>query len=109
MVRWCGQDKIIWCKRTAQKRRLQGYLKSLRKRHFASKIYNMQNNSKPDDGVINKISKKNHEKQIAGAVNKLFYGQDRKQHVTELLVGKCKVERAIQHLYLLELLCDINE
>ena len=74
-----------------------------------SKKYNMQNNSKPDDGVINKINKKNHGKWIVGVVNKLFYGQDREQHVTELLVGKYKVERAIQHLYLLELSCDINE
>ena len=69
----------------------------------------MQNNSKPDDGVINKINKKNHEKWIVGFVNKLFYGQDREQHVAELLVGKHKVERAIQRLYLLELSCDINE
>ena len=69
----------------------------------------MQNNSKLDDGVINKINKKNHEKWIVGVVNKLFYGQGREQHVAELLVGKYKVERAIQHVYLLELSCDINE
>ena len=68
----------------------------------------MQNNSKPDDGVIKKINKKNHGKWIAGVVNKLFYGQDR-EHVAEMLVGKYKVERAIQHLYLSELSCDINE
>ena len=40
----------------------------------------MQNNSKSDDGVINKINKKNNEKWIVGFVNKLFYGQDREQH-----------------------------
>ena len=74
-----------------------------------SKKYNMQNNSKPDDGVMNKINKKNRGKWIVEVVKKLFYGQDREQHVAELLVGKYKVERAIQHLYLLQLSCDINE
>ena len=74
-----------------------------------SKKYNMQNNSKPDDGVMNKINKKNRGKWIVEVVKKLFYGQDREQHVAELLVGKYKVERAIQHVYLLELSCEINE
>ena len=69
----------------------------------------MQNNPKPDDGVMNKINKKNRGKWIVEVVKKLFYGQDREQHVAELLVGKYKVERAIQHVYLLQLSCEINE
>ena len=81
----------------------------LQKKAFCEKKYSMQKNSKPDDGVINKINKKNNEKWIVGVANKLFYGKNREQHVAELLVGKYKVERAIQHLYLLELSCDINK
>ena len=92
IVRRCGKDKIMWYKGTAQKRRSQGYLKSLRKRHFASKKYNMQNNSKSDDGVINKINKKNNEKWIVGFVSKLFYGQDREQHALSCQLENIKLK-----------------
>ena len=46
---------------------------------------------------------------MIGLVIKLFHGQDGEQRVVELPVGKDKLERAIQHLYLLELSYDSDE
>ena len=41
-------------------------------------------------------------------VKKLFQGNDDKIRALELWAGKDKLERSIQHLFLLELSCDIN-
>ena len=68
----------------------------------------MYKNIKPDDVVLIKGGNKNHGKWNMGIVTKLFQENDDEIRAVKLQAGKNKLDRAIQHLFPLELSCNIN-
>ena len=81
------------------------YLKSLRERHnMEHKTEEM--NVKLGDVVLIQDAERNREKWNMGIVFKLFQGRDGVVRAVGLRGGKAFLERAVQHLFPLELYCD---
>jgi len=81
------------------------YLKSLRKRHnMEHKTKEM--NVKLGDVVLIQDAERNRGKWNMGIVAKLFQGRDGVVRAVGLRAGKSFLERALQHLFPLELSCD---
>ena len=102
------QKYIISCKEAVWKRWSQEYLKSLREKHDMRRKSQMHKSIKLGDVVLIKGDNKNRGKWNIGIVTKLFKGKDDEIRAVELRAGRDKLERAIQHLYPLELSCDVN-
>ena len=87
------------------KRWIREYLTALRERHNL----NARGKSRPlevRDDVIIRSEEKNRGKWPLGIVEELFEGRDGVVRAVKLRAGKTLLERAIQHLYPLELKCD---
>ena len=90
---------VLWGRWTGE------YLKSLRERH------NLKHKTKemtvqPGDVVLIQGSERNRGKWNIGIVVKLINGRDGMVRAIRLRAGKSYLERAIQHLYPMELSCD---
>ena len=90
---------LLWGRWTSE------YLKGLRERH------NMKHNTKQlslqiGDVTIIKSDERNRNKWKLGIVEELIAGRDGVVRVAKLRAGKSHLERAVQHLYPLELSCD---
>ena len=90
---------VLWSRWTGE------YLKSLRERH------NLKHKTKemtvqPGDVVLIPGAEQNRGKWNIGIVVKLIKGRDGVVHAIRLRAGRPYLERAIQHLYLMELSCD---
>ena len=93
------------CKDVLWRRWSSEYLKALRERH------NLKHNTKqttpqPGDVVLIKSEDRNRGKWKIGIVDELIRGRDGVTRGARLRAGKSYLERAIQHLYPLELSCD---
>ena len=64
---------------------------------------------KAGDVVLNKSDEKNLGKWKMGIVKQIIPGRDRNLRAVKLKTGNGEVERTIQHLYPLELACDMEE
>ena len=101
------QRYINRCKKAAWRRWNNDYLKALRERHnMKCKTSSMQ--IKEGDVMLIKSSEKNRGRWKIGIVNDLYYGKDKVVRAARLRAGKSYLERPIQHLYPLELTCDIT-
>ena len=93
------------CKEVLWNRWSGEYLKSLRERHnMEHKTKEM--NVKLGDVVLIQDAERNREKWNMGMVVKLFQGRDGVVRAVGLRGGKAFLERAVQHLFPLELFCD---
>ena len=81
------------------------YLKSLRERHNV-KHKSKQMNLKLGDVVLIPDAERNRGKWNMGIAVKLFQGRDGVVRAVRLRAGKSYLERAVQHLFPLELSCD---
>ena len=100
------QRYIKRCKDAAWRRWEREYLRSLRERH------NMKNNTRDmkiavGDVVLIKGDEKHRGKWNIGIVEELYEGKDKVIRAVRLRSRKTAIERPIQHLYPLELHCDI--
>ena len=93
------------CKNAAWSRWSKEYVTELRERH---NLKNKVKNSSPDVGevVMIKGDHKSRGKWTIGVVTKTYVGKDGIVRAVELRTSRCILERAIQHLYPLELFCD---
>ena len=96
---------LLKCKGAMWRRWSQEYLRSLRERHRAQAG---TGGDKPSvsDVVIIKSEDKNRGKWPLAIVEDLIVGNDGVVRGARLCTGKSYVERAVQHLYPLELSCD---
>lgn len=96
---------LLKCKEAMWRRWSQEYLRSLRERHGAQAG---TGGDKPSVGdvVIFKSGERNRGKWPLGIVENLIVGNDGVVRGARLRAGKSHVERAVQHLYPLELSCD---
>ena len=97
---------IQQCKETLWKRWSSEYLKSLCERH------NMKHGGKDSTLEIGEVvvingEDKNHGRWKIGIVEQLIKGQDKVVRGAKVRVGQRVLEKAIQHLYPLELSCDV--
>ena len=93
------------CKEVLWNRWSGEYLKSLRERHnMEHKTKEM--NVKLGDVVLIQDTERNRGKWNMGIVVKLFQGRDGVVRAVGLRAGKSFLERAVQHLFPLELSCD---
>ena len=102
------QRYITKCKEAAWKRWKKEYFRSLRERH------NMMHNTKDmkievGDVVLIKSEEKNKGKLSIEIVEELYKGKDDVIRGVKLRTPKLHIERPIQHLYQLELHCDIEK
>ena len=93
------------CKEVLWNRWSGEYLKSLRERHNM-KHKSKQMNVKLGDVVLIQDAERNRGKWNMGIVVKLFQGRDGVVRAVRLRAGKSYLERAVQHLFPLELSCD---
>ena len=96
---------LCWCKEVLWNRWSGEYLKSLRERHNM-KHKSKQMNVKLGDVVLIQDAERNRGKWNMGIVVKLFQGRDGVVRAVRLRAGKSYLERAVQHLFPLELSCD---
>lgn len=96
---------LLKCKEAMWRRWSKEYLRSLRERHRAQ---TGTGGGAPaiGDVVIIKSEEKNRGKWPLGIVEELITGNDGVVRGARLCTGKSHIERAIQHLYPLELSCD---
>ena len=97
------------CKENLWNRWKNEYLKSLRERH---NMKVKRGNHPPlavGDVVIIKGDERNRRFWRIGIIDKLIEGKDGIVRVVKLRCGKTNLERAVQHLYPLELHCDYNK
>ena len=80
------------------------YLRGLRERHRGKK--GVGDSPKVGDVVIIKSEEKNRGKWPLGIVEELIVGNNEVVRGARLRAGKSHIERAVQHLYPLELSCD---
>ena len=62
-----------------------------------------------EDGVLIKVEEKEKGKWRIGIVDEWYKGKDDVIHGIKLQTPKSQIERPIQHLYLLELHCDMEK
>lgn len=99
-VRYLRRCKdVLWSRWTGE------YLKSLRERHNL-KHKTKEMTVKLGDVVLIQNPERNRGKWNIGIVNKLIKGRDGVVRAIRLRAGKSYLERAIQHLYPMELSCD---
>ena len=96
---------LLKCKQAMWRRWSQEYLRSLRERHRAQ-TGPQRDLPSVGDVVIVKSEDKNRGKWPLGIVEELIVGKDGVVRGARLRAGKSHVERAVQHLYPLELSCD---
>ena len=94
------------CKDALWSRWSSEYVKSLRERH------NMKHNRremllKPGDVVLIKDEERNRGHWKIGIVEKFIQGRDKVVRGAKLRAGKSTLERPVQHLFPLELSCDV--
>ena len=96
---------LYWCKEAMWSRWTRGYVRSLRQQH--SRIGGRQT-SYPSVGevVIIQDESRNRNSWKLGIVERLIMGRDGIIRGAKLQAGKGVLERAVQHLYPLELSCD---
>ncbi|XP_057294575.1 uncharacterized protein LOC130623094 [Hydractinia symbiolongicarpus] len=94
------------CKEATWQRWSQEYVRSLRERHNL-KHELKRAEPKPGEVVMIKGDRKNRGKWTIGVVTNTFVGRDGITRAVELRTSKNTLERAVQHLYPLELSCDI--
>lgn len=94
------------CKEALWKRWSTEYLRGLRERHNL-KHHGKQTSLKVGDVVIIKAEDKNRGKWPLGIVQELFPGRDGVVRAVRLRAGKSYLERPIQHLFPLEIACDM--
>ena len=94
------------CKDVLWKRWSSEYVKALRERHNM-KHHGKVINIKIGDVVIVKGEEKNRGKWKIGVVERLVVGKDGIVRGAKLRVGQNTLERAVQHLYPMELSCDV--
>jgi hypothetical protein len=100
--------RIEKCKDAMWKRWTNEYVRGLRERHNL-KHDNKQFSLKEGDVVIIKGDERNRSKWKLGIVEDLIAGRDGVVRVARLRAGKSHLERAVQHLYPLELSCDVSK
>lgn len=93
------------CKETMWNRWTKEYLRGLRERH------NLKHSQKPcaldvGDVVIIQSEERNRGKWSLGVIEELYPGRDGIIRAAKLRAGKSYLERAVNHLYPLELSCD---
>ena len=99
-VRYLHRCKdVLWNRWTGE------YLKSLRERHNL-KHKTKEITVKLGDVVLIQDSERNRGKWNIGIVVKLFPGRDGVVRAVRLRAGRCYLERAVQHLFPMELSCD---
>ena len=96
---------LLRCKEAMWTRWTREYLRSLRERH-ASKRKDGCIAPHVGDVVIIKSEERNRGKWRLGIVTELIAGTDGVVRAARLRAGKSFIERAVQHLYPLELTCD---
>ena len=96
---------LLRCKEAMWTRWTREYLRSLRERH-ASKRKDGFIAPHVGDVVIIKSEDRNRGKWRLGIVTELIAGTDGVVRAARLRAGKSFIERAVQHLYPLELTCD---
>ena len=100
------RDKYLRrCKDNVRRRWTTEYVRALRERH------NLQHKTKElkvkvGDVVVVRGDEKNRAHWKTGVVSELIPGRDGVVRVVRLRAGKAYLERAIQHLYPLEISCD---
>ena len=96
---------LLKCKEAMWVRRTREYLRGLRERHRAQAG---GGGASPAvrDVVIIKSPEKNRGKWTMGIVEELIMGNDGVVRGARLRAGKSHIERAVQHIYPLELSCD---
>ena len=97
---------LLKCKEALWTRWSREYVKALRERHNIIHQTKMMN-VKPGDVVIIKGDERNRGKWRMGIVDTLTPGRDGVIRAVRLRSGKSFLERPIQHLYPLELSCDM--
>ena len=102
------QKYIIKCKEALYYRWQQEYLRALRERHNMEKNRNVIEPAVGDLVVI-KGEERNKGKWKTGIIEQLYPGQDGIVRVVRVRGVKNQIERAVQHLYPLELQCDMSE
>ena len=96
------------CKQVLWNRWHAEYIRALRERHnLKHKAHELT--VKTGDVVLIKGDEKNGGKWKMGIVKQIIPGRDRNVRAVKLKTGKGEMERTIQHLYPLELACDIEE
>ena len=95
------------CKEILWKRWSSEYLRGLRERHNL-KHHGKSTSLKIGDVVIIKSEDKNRGKWPLGIIQELYPGRDGIIRAVRLRAGKSYLERPIQHLYPLELACDMG-
>ena len=95
------------CKNAAWLRLSNEYIKTLRERHNL-KHHKKTNAIKSRDVVLIKGDNKNRGKWNIGIVTDLFPGPDGEARAVKLRVGNKVYEKAIQHLYPMELSCNLE-
>ena len=99
---------LLKCKQTVWSRWSTEYLRGLRERHNQ----NHKNTSfavEKVDVVIIRTDERNRGKWPLGVVEELYKGRDGFVRAVKLRAGKTYLERAVTHLYPLELSCDRTE
>ena len=96
------------CKETMWNRWTKEYLRGLRERH------NLKHSRKPcplgvGDVVVIQSEERNRGKWSLGVIEELYPGRDGITRAAKLRAGKSYLERAVNHLYPLELSCDTSQ
>ena len=95
------------CKEAAWLRWRKEYIKSLRERHNM-KTKDPMSIAKVGEVVICHSDDRNKGKWILGIITDLFPGPDNIVRAVRVKISKSYLERAVQHLYPLELSCDVD-
>ena len=101
------QKYIQKCKEAAWKRWRSEYLTSLRERQHL-KHSKKESEVKAGEVVVIKGEEQNRAQWNTGIITGIYPGKDSKVKAVKLRTGKCYLERAVQHLYPLEISCDIT-
>ena len=93
----------LWCRWTGE------YLRGLRERHDLKHDGKLSSAPKVSEIVIIKSDAKNRGKWKMGVIDALIPGIDGVVRGAKVRTGETTLERPIQHLYPLELTCDVTE
>ena len=96
------------CNTAAWSRWFNEYLRALREHHNL-KHHQKTNAIKTGDAVLIKVDNKNRGKWNIGIVTNLYPGADGEVKAVKLRVSNKVYERAIQHLYPMELPCNLEK
>lgn len=99
---------VLKCKQAIWRRWSTEYLRGLRERHNHNHT-ETSSTVKPGDVVIIRSDERSRGKWPLGIVEELYKGRDGVVRAVKLRAGKSYLERAVNHLYPLELSCDRSE